>query len=62
MLLMFLKIKSYKDLLENPKDTIIFDHNLDEKIRRERKELGADGALLRDENRFIVKVNFIEKI
>ena len=56
------KIKSYQDLLENPKDTIIFDYNLDEKIRRERKELGADGALLRDENRFIVKVNFIEKI
>lgn len=56
------KIKPYKELLKNPKDTIIFDDELDEKIRRGRKELGADGALLRDENRFIVKVNFIEKI
>jgi hypothetical protein len=56
------KIKSYNDLLINPKDTIIFDEELDEKIRRERDELGADGALLRDENRFIIKVNFIEKI
>ena len=56
------KIKSYDALLENPKDTIEFDEALDHKIREQRIELGADGALLRDENRFIVKVNFIEKI
>tara|TARA_B110001469_G_scaffold127820_1_gene150857 strand:+ start:31668 stop:35141 length:3474 start_codon:yes stop_codon:yes gene_type:complete len=56
------KIKSYDALLENPKDTIEFDGALDHKIREQRVELGADGALLRDENRFIVKVNFIEKI
>ena len=56
------KIKNYKALLENPKDTIEFDEALDHKIREQRTELGADGALLRDENRFIVKVNFIEKI
>ena len=56
------KIKSYKELLRNPKDTIIFDQQLDTKIREERATLGADGALLRDEHRFIVKANFIEKI
>jgi hypothetical protein len=56
------KIASYEDLLKNPKDTITFDHELDIKIRQEREQLGADGALLRDENRFIIKVNFIEKI
>jgi len=56
------KIKPYEDLLKNPKDTIIFDDVLDQKIRNERDEIGADGALLRDENRFIVKANFIEKI
>lgn len=56
------KIKNYSDLLKNPKDTIVFDEELDEKIRNEREELGADGALLRDENRFIVKANFMEKI
>jgi hypothetical protein len=56
------KIKPYQDLLNNPKDTIEFDEGLDHKIRNEREEIGADGALLRDENRFIVKVNFIEKI
>lgn len=56
------RIKSYQDLLKNPKDTIEFDENSDLRIRQERDELGADGALLRDENRFIHKVNFIEKI
>ena len=56
------KIKSYEELLRNPKDTIIFDQQLDTKIREERATLGADGALLRDEHRFIVKANFIEKI
>ena len=56
------KIKSYQELLENPKDTIIFDQQLDNKIREERSTLGADGALLRDEHRFIIKANFIEKI
>jgi hypothetical protein len=56
------KIKDYQDLLKNPKDTIEFDEELDAKIRQARLDLGADGALLRDENGFIVKVNFIEKI
>lgn len=56
------KIKNYKDLLKDPKDTIEFDEVLDEKIRQERLELGVDGALRRDESRFIIKVNFIEKI
>ncbi|AUC81768.1 hypothetical protein [Lacinutrix sp. Bg11-31] len=56
------KIKPYKDLLKNPKDTIVFDDALDYKIHEEREQLGADGALLRDENRFIIKANFVEKI
>lgn len=56
------KIKPYSDILENPKDTIEFDYDLDIKIRQKRDEFGADGALLRDENFFIHKVNFIEKI
>lgn len=56
------RIKPYEDLLKNPKDTIVFDEKADSRIRQERIELGADGALLRDENRFIIKVNFVEKI
>ena len=56
------RIKSYTDILANPKDTIDFDHQADEKIAQKRAELGADGALLRDENFFIYKVNLIEKL
>ncbi len=56
------RIKSYEDILKNPKDTIDFDFTLDEKIHKERAKLGADGALLRDENGEIIHVNFIEKL
>lgn len=56
------KIKPYKNLLANPKDTIEFDIELDEKLRIKKSEQGADGFLLRDENLFICKVNFIEKM
>ena len=56
------KIKPYKDILHNPKDTIDFDHKLDQKIRNDRLELGGDGALLRDKNNRIYQVNFVEKI
>jgi hypothetical protein len=56
------KIKSYKDILVNPKDTIDFDTESDARIHQKRKELGVDGALLRDENFFIYKVNLVEKL
>ena len=56
------KIKSYEAVLANPKDTIDFDHELDERINQKKSELGADGALLRDCNYFIYKVNLIEKL
>ena len=56
------KIKDYKSILLNSKDTIDFDYDLDAKIQQKREELGADGALLRDKNFFIYKVNLIEKL
>ncbi|MEL0455319.1 hypothetical protein WJN01_03685 [Flavobacteriaceae bacterium SZ-1-7] len=56
------KIKSYKDTLKNPKDTIDFDHKLDAKINDKRKILGADGALLEDKNAKIHHVNLMEKL
>jgi hypothetical protein len=55
-------IKSYEDILKNPKDTIEFNHDLDLKIREDRAQIGADGALLKDRNGEIYKVNFIEKM
>ncbi len=56
------RIKSYNEILENPKETIVFDDENEAKIEQKRSEIGVDGALLRDENFFICKVNFIEKI
>ena len=56
------KIKSYEDTLQNPKDTIEFDHELDKKIHALKERSGADGALLRDKNGDIYTVTFVEKI
>lgn len=55
-------IKSYQDILKNPKDTIEFNHEWDAKINQRRKQNGADGALLRDNNDEIYHVNLIEKL
>ena len=55
-------IKSYQDILKNPKDTIAFDYESDLKISEERSEIGADGALLKNATDSIHRVNFIEKI
>lgn len=56
------KIKSYQDILNDPKDTIVFDHGLDLEIRERRKKVGADGGLIRDKSGDIYRVSFIEKI
>ena len=56
------KIKPYNEILNDPKDTIVFDAEEEEKILEKRKELGVDGALLRDKNYFIYKVNLTEKL
>jgi len=56
------RIKSHAEILQNPKDTVVFDEEADLMVRQRREELGADGALLRDQTGQIHRVNFIEKI
>lgn len=56
------KIKTYEEILKNPKDTIHFDHSLDRAIAKRRHTLGADSALLQNKTGAIHHVNFIEKI
>lgn len=56
------RIKPYDALLEDPKNTIDFDHEREEKIELKKAEIGGDGALLRESHVCIYKVNFIEKI
>lgn len=56
------KIKTYGEILQNPKDTICFDRASDRSIRKKREDIGADGTLLTDRDGQIYHVNFIEKI
>lgn len=56
------KIKSYAQILENPKDTIVFDKKLHDKIEKERTILGADAALLGTKENSVYKVNLVEKL
>lgn len=56
------RIKPYADLLQNPKDTIVFDTAADHELRRRMSEEGADGALLRNRQGAICQAGFIEKI
>jgi len=56
------RIKSYEDLLANPKDTIEFDEDAHNAIEALRESIGADGALLRNQLDTIHNVNFLEKI
>ncbi|MEC8360664.1 MAG: hypothetical protein VX002_00055, partial [Bacteroidota bacterium] len=46
------RIKPYDALLEDPKNTIDFDHEAEKKIELKRGEIGGDGALLRETHVF----------
>lgn len=56
------KIKTYQEILKNPKDTIEFNHKSDSNIRKRMSALGADGALVVNSSDAIHRVNFTEKI
>lgn len=57
------RIKSYDQLIKNPKDTVAFDEVMNKQIRSEMKHLGADASLLKNKSGDqIYKVNFTEKI
>lgn len=56
------RIKSYTEIVKNPKDTIAFDHNNEKNIHERINTIGADGALLTNTKNEICHVNFLEKI
>lgn len=56
------RIKSYEDIAKDPKNTIDFDEDSDQKIRDRIAQKGADGALLTNASDDIHRVNFLEKI
>jgi len=57
------QIKPYEEIILNPKDTVVFNHELNEKIVAETEYLGADAKLLKTAaNSQIYRVNLTEKI
>lgn len=56
------RIKSYQDIIKDPKDTIDFDYELNDKIVELAKTMGADARMLMNENKELYKVNLAEKI
>lgn len=56
------KIKSYSEILKNPKDTIVFDKELDSIVRDRRRKEGSDGALFQNGEENIQYATFEEKI
>lgn len=56
------RIKSYAQLLEDPRDTIIFDEALEEEIKSGIRTLGSDGRLVLDRDGMVKLVNLAEKL
>ena len=56
------KIRSYREIVENPHNTVEFDFGLDAEIRRRVKEIGTDGKYLQNKESTIYRVNLAEKL
>ncbi len=56
------RIKAIEQIIEDPKDTIVFDWDQHAKIEDRVAELGSDGKLLRAQDGNIYRVNLMEKI
>ncbi|MDF1547603.1 MAG: hypothetical protein P1P88_07260, partial [Bacteroidales bacterium] len=56
------RIKSYKEIVKNPKDTIEFNESLNNKIKDLVKIKGADGRMLHGKNDVLYRANLTEKI
>ncbi|MFL2594547.1 MAG: hypothetical protein ACJ0PV_03065 [Flavobacteriaceae bacterium] len=55
-------IKSYHEIVKDPKDTIVFDEELHNQIDQQKETLGADGALLKTPSGEVYHVNMLEKL
>ncbi len=56
------RIKSYKDILKDPQNTIVFDRSLHEELMQKSRETGADGKLMLQDDQQTLKATFKEKI
>ena len=56
------RIKPYDALLANPKDTVVFDSEIETQVRQRVRARGADGKLVWDKNGRVRLVNLTEKL
>ena len=56
------RIKSLEELLRNPKDTVVYDHALAERIEQRVADNGADGKLVLDRSGEVYRVTLLEKL
>ncbi len=56
------RIKSYKEIVSNPHDSIVFDLDAHHKVEEIVAKMGTDGKLVLDESGTVFKVNLTEKI
>ena len=56
------RIKTYKELLKDSKETVVFDRKHEEMVRRRTKLKGSDGKLVWDHRGHVRLVNLSEKL
>ncbi len=56
------RIKSYKEIVNNPHDSIVFNFDVHHKIDEIVANMGADGKLVLDKSGKVFRVNLTEKI
>ena len=57
------RIKPYNEIYQDPKDTVVFNEELNSRIKTEAEHLGADASLLKNKSgEEIYKVNLTEKV
>ncbi|HSV88952.1 MAG TPA: hypothetical protein VLH61_09955, partial [Bacteroidales bacterium] len=56
------RIKKYKEILQNPQDTIVFDKKLHEMLEKDFSTRGNEAKLLHYSSGQLIRVGFIEKI
>ena len=56
------RIKPYAELLQNPKDTVVFDSPTEETVARRVRATGSDGKLVWDQSGNVRLVNLTEKL
>ena len=56
------RIKTYQEILKNPKDTIRFDAPLSDRLKKEMAAKGVDAALLKGADGATIKASLLEKL